>query len=241
MVLAIDTAFARCAVGLYDYGRDALAASREPEIGKGHAERLMGLTGEVLAEAGMTYRDLHRVAVTVGPGSFTGIRVGVAAARGFALSLAIPAVGITTLEALAFPHLAAGTRTLAVLDAKRGALYAALYRSDGARLVTPLATPPEALGSLLAPQLEDEELCLVGSGAAIAAAALRETGFGNPRIVDEGTAVPLLALGRLALTADPVPPIPVYLREADAKPQTPLTVLASDRPSGAPCGSRGEP
>src|SRR5690606_27222224 len=106
-----------------DLGRKVL------DLGKGHAERLMGVIADAMGEAGRTYADLGAVAVAVGPGSFTGLRVGVAAARGLALALKIPAIGVTTLEALAaqarqaFPD----RPVLAVLDGGRGEIHAALY------------------------------------------------------------------------------------------------------------------
>ena len=120
LLLAIDTAFERCSAGLLDMDARRMLARAEPEIGKGHAERLMGVVAEVLTEAGASYADLGRIAVAVGPGSFTGLRVGVAAARGLSLALAVPAVGIGTLDALAAPHIGTGSPILAVLDARRG-------------------------------------------------------------------------------------------------------------------------
>src|SRR6185436_6170923 len=101
-LLAIDTAANLCAACVFDgdAGRELGRASRD--IGKGHAEVLMDVIGEALAGAGVTYADLGAIAVAVGPGSFTGIRVGVSAARGLALALKIPSVGVNALEALAF-------------------------------------------------------------------------------------------------------------------------------------------
>src|SRR5215207_11035135 len=104
-ILALDTSLEDCAVAIAAGGRVTLV--RET-IGRGHAERLFGMVEAALAEAGLRLADIDRFAVTVGPGSFTGIRVGVAAARGFALATGKPAVGISTLAA----H-AAAARTIA--------------------------------------------------------------------------------------------------------------------------------
>ena len=120
MILAIDTASTLCAACVWntDAGRE-LGRCVE-DIGKGHAERLMGVIDIALAQAGITYADITAIAVSVGPGSFTGIRVGVSAARGLALALNVPAHGVTTLSAIAetarqeFPD----RRIVAAIDAK---------------------------------------------------------------------------------------------------------------------------
>ena len=101
IVLAIDTAGTGCFAAVYDDSTDTLLASAGADIGRGHAELLMGFIDQALAKSGKVLADIGRIAVTVGPGSFTGIRVGVAAARGFALALGVPAVGVTTLSAIA--------------------------------------------------------------------------------------------------------------------------------------------
>ncbi|MAP19128.1 MAG: tRNA (adenosine(37)-N6)-threonylcarbamoyltransferase complex dimerization subunit type 1 TsaB, partial [Aurantimonas sp.] len=168
LLLAVDTAFARCSVGLFDMDAGVMLAGDEPEIGKGHAEQLFGIIDDVLNAAGADYGSLRRIAVTVGPGSFTGLRVGVSAVRGLALTLGVPAVGVTTLEVLAAPHLAADRVVLSVLDAKRGEVYAALYDSDGAALKEPAALAPEDLVGVVAHAPERASLAVVGTGALIA-------------------------------------------------------------------------
>ena len=101
IVLALDTAGETCAVALAKTGNGlSVLARRADAIGRGHAERLMPMIGEALAEAGLAYADLERIAVTTGPGSFTGTRIGVAVARGLALALGIRAVGVSVLDAL---------------------------------------------------------------------------------------------------------------------------------------------
>src|SRR3954453_13483883 len=100
-LLVIDTSGPECATGIYDAGASQMLAMRSETIGKGHAEVLPGMIEAVVGEAGVPLGALDRIAVTIGPGSFTGIRVGVAMARGLALSLGIPAVGVTTLAVVA--------------------------------------------------------------------------------------------------------------------------------------------
>src|SRR3974390_3845695 len=104
-VLAIDTAVEACAAAVLDTERGAIIAHESPEMVRGHAEALIPLIARVLDRAALRFATLDRIAVTVGPGSFTGLRVGVSAARGIALAARRPAVGITTLAAFAAPAL----------------------------------------------------------------------------------------------------------------------------------------
>jgi len=148
IVLALDTAGVDCAAAVYDSGSDSVMGEVTETIGRGHAEHLMHVIDEALAKAGTALSAIERVVVTVGPGSFTGIRIGVAAARGFALSLDIPAVGVTTLEVMAA---AAGKQNpgkpvLAAIDAKREEIYLQAFGADGSPLdaVARLSDAPPA-------------------------------------------------------------------------------------------------
>ncbi|WAP70844.1 tRNA (adenosine(37)-N6)-threonylcarbamoyltransferase complex dimerization subunit type 1 TsaB [Jiella pelagia] len=234
LILALDTAFARCTAAVFDpSGEGRLLASAEPDIGTGHAERLTGVIDDVLTEAGATYGDLARIVVTTGPGSFTGIRVGVAAARGLALALDIPALGVSTLEALAKGAFASkeaganGSPILAVIDARRGEVYAALLSGDGRMSAGPSALQPSRLAAFVAGPAESlhpgfrqpgNPLRLVGSGAAIAEANLSGT---ETMIVGDTDRIDPEILARLgALAATGEPPRPLYLRSADAKPSS---------------------
>lgn len=223
-VLALDTAGSRCSVGLVAPDGRALAL-RDPEIGRGHAERLMGLVAEVLNEAGARYAELARIAVSVGPGSFTGLRVGVAAARGLALALGIPAVGVSTLEALAEPFRNDGP-TLAAIDAKRGELYLAGFGPGDAVLLEPVAIPVDTLARVL--ETLPQPAVGVGSGTALLAEA--RPGL---RVENSEGRVDVASLARIALRRVPDgPPRPLYLRGADAKPQrrAPLVHRSDETP-----------
>jgi tRNA threonylcarbamoyl adenosine modification protein YeaZ len=124
-ILAFDTSAAHCAAALLWDGGLIL---RDEAMDKGQAERLIPLLEEVLAEAGLGWRDLKAIAVGTGPGNFTGVRIAVAAARGLALGLGIPAVGVTRLEALAFGL----PRPVTVIeDARRGEVYVQVFNPDG--------------------------------------------------------------------------------------------------------------
>ena len=122
MILALDTCLGACSVAILD-GDRVLAARTEP-MTRGHQERIGVLAREVALEAGVKFSDLTRIAVTVGPGSFTGLRVGLAFAKGLATALSIPCVGVSTLEALAF-----GTPgfVAAVLDARMSQVYLQIF------------------------------------------------------------------------------------------------------------------
>ena len=212
--LAIDTAGTDCAACIYDSARDAVLSEKSENIGKGHAEQLMDVIDAAMAAAGIAYGDLDRIAVTVGPGSFTGVRVGVSAARGLALALSVPAVGVNTLEALA-----AGERTLrpdkdvlAVIDAGRGTVYAALYDASGLEIMAPHLTEMEAIAGRVTP-----DIVISGSAATAVAAACNAPGLAGSVTAATGA---IGDIARIAASRPPVgKPVPLYLRAPDAKPQ----------------------
>src|SRR5258705_11070212 len=105
-VLAIDTALDACAAAVLDTGRAEIIASASLTMTRGHAEAVMPLIARVMDAAKTEFAKLDRIAVTTGPGSFTGLRVGISAARGLALAAGKPAVGLTTLSGFAAPYIA---------------------------------------------------------------------------------------------------------------------------------------
>ncbi|HYM33584.1 MAG TPA: tRNA (adenosine(37)-N6)-threonylcarbamoyltransferase complex dimerization subunit type 1 TsaB [Candidatus Cybelea sp.] len=215
-ILAFDTALGACSVAVVEDGR--ARAVRRVSQARGQAESLLPLILEALKDSGLAWSDLDLLAVTVGPGTFTGLRVGLAAARGMSLAAKIPAVGVTTLEALA-EGVPAGLRArcavLAAIDARRGEVYAQAF--DGA--LRPLK-PPALLDYKSAAALPPVgPVALVGSGAYLLAAHLA------PREVvpDAGPADPdPLAIAAVAARRGiPAPgapaPAPLYLRAPDAR------------------------
>jgi tRNA threonylcarbamoyladenosine biosynthesis protein TsaB len=216
MLLAIDTAANLCAACIWDdtAGKPLSAVTRD--IGTGHAEQLMDVIAEALDGAGIAMASLTRLGVVVGPGSFTGVRVGVSTVRGLALGLKIPAIGVTTLEALAAEARSAhpDRPVLAVIDARRDQFYSALFAANGAQTAEPAVLDREA--TLARFKDPSAALVLTGSGAAVFTRALPEaTVAGTAATAGIGTYAALAA----AKPDEPAKPVPLYLRGADAKPQ----------------------
>lgn len=211
-VLVVDTALGLCTVGVFEVAQTTrpLGLRSEP-MTKGHSERLGGLTRDAVAEAG-GFNAIDRIAVTVGPGSFTGLRVGLAFAQGLGAALSRPVVGVSTLDALAAS--ADAPDAAALIDARRGQVYARFWRdgvADGPPEALPLEQAAERIAALR------PGAALVGSGAALFAEAH------GAQILDIAGPSPE-ALARLAAGLDPAaaPPSPLYLRAPDATPPSRL-------------------
>lgn len=218
-LLAVDTALDALAVALLEREGERVDVRAESEIiGRGHAERLMGAIEGLLTRAGTTLAEIDAFAVTTGPGSFTGIRIGVAVTRGFALASGRPAVGIPTLEALAAEarEQAPGRTVYAVLDARKDEVYAEGFDPTGA----PLGRAEVIAPARVAERAVASNAVLVGTGADLVAAHAPElTVLARPRIPGIET-VARLALARLDACGGACDkPSPLYVRPADAKPQ----------------------
>ena len=142
LILAIDTALEACAVALLDTEANSLRAHESQAMARGHAEALMPMIDRVMKAAELPFTALDRIAVTVGPGSFTGLRVGISAARGLGLAAEKPVVGVTTLSAYAAPHLSeSGGPIVSLIDARHDHVYMQVVGGDGAALVRPRIAP----------------------------------------------------------------------------------------------------
>lgn len=206
-VLALDTAQNACSVALVA-GDLVLAHASEPMV-RGHQERLALMVQEVMAKAGLAFADLDRIGVTVGPGSFTGLRVGMAFAKGLGLALGKPCIGIGCLPALAASAGVPGM-VCAIIDARRGQVYMQTFDGDHP-LMAPDAVSLEVAVARLAELWNGGPLAIIGPGA-----ALLEGVIASARIMVCEAADPV-ALARLSAAAPIAPVRPLYLRAPDAK------------------------
>lgn len=217
-ILALDTALGACSVALVEDG--IIRARRYQDRTRGHAEVLMDLVSEVEDEAGFRSLDCDRLAVSVGPGTFTGLRVSLAAARGLALATGLPLVGITTLQAIAAGDTLEHGQVIALLDAKRGEVYGQVFDAGSQ---TPPKTQPqvlthEAAQALVSQAMDQGVVSLVGTGAALIAEPIGAAALACVSSAPDQPDAAIIA--RLAaLVADPAsaPPVPLYLRDPDAK------------------------
>ncbi len=213
-ILALDTSLSSCSVALWRDG--AVDAGRFVPMERGQSEALMPMVRQVMAEAGAEFADIDLVAVTIGPGAFTGLRIGLAAARGLALAAGLPCLGVTTLEAVA-AGVAAGERkaatVLVALETKRADVYAQSFDSDLQPLDAPRAVVPE-----LAPGVAGA-LVVVGNAAPRVVAVLGAAGVqaslsAAPGLPDAAVVARIAARhwrpGQVL-----APPSPLYLRPPD--------------------------
>lgn len=217
LVLAIDTALDACAAGVLDTDAGRLIAQETLPMRRGHAETLMPLIARVIESAGIAVAALDRIVATTGPGSFTGLRVGLSAARGIALAADKPVVGVTTLAAFAAPVIGENRKppVISAIDARHDQVYFQTISGDGATLVEPRVAPiEEALSESRfgAPHL-------VGNAAKLLADRW-PTHLAPPVAVDPQPAPDIAWVAWLGAAVSPnaAPPRPYYLRAPDAKP-----------------------
>ncbi|HEV3499085.1 MAG TPA: tRNA (adenosine(37)-N6)-threonylcarbamoyltransferase complex dimerization subunit type 1 TsaB [Bradyrhizobium sp.] len=222
LILAIDTALDACAAGVLDTKAGKLIAQESQPMKRGHAEALMPLIARVMKESGIAFAGLDRIAVTTGPGSFTGLRVGLSAARGIALAANKPVVGLTTLTAYAAPVVSQNLEqpVISAIDARHDQVYFQVVSGNGGSLIRPRVAPiEEALGAARfgAPHL-------VGNAAKILSE--RWPAQAPPPFKVAAQSAPDIAwvawLGA-AVSPNTAPARPYYLRAPDAKlPKDPL-------------------
>jgi tRNA threonylcarbamoyladenosine biosynthesis protein TsaB len=231
-LLAFDTCFGTCSVAVrWQEGATSgaggllpppLLISRNEQISIGHAERLLPMIGEVMREFGRGFEALDAIVVTEGPGTFTGVRVGVAAARGLALATSLPIRATTSLHVIAHQALrmladAASGRVLAVaIDARAGQVFLQTFSDDGGILMPAgLMTPEEAVA-----HCAGADVVCVGSGGPAVASAARRVGRAAdallPNLQPDARVLLELAPG----LRERKPLHPLYLRLPDAKPQS---------------------
>jgi tRNA threonylcarbamoyladenosine biosynthesis protein TsaB len=215
IVLGLDSAAGACSAALWRDGD--IIGHRLAVMARGHAEALVPMAQAVMAAAGVGFAALDGIGVTVGPGAFTGVRIGLAAARGLALAAGVPAIGITTFEALAAAVPAderAGRTLVAALDTKRADVYLQLF--DAA--LRPISEPLALAVAEVAQLLPAGPLLTVGDGAGLLAGILSGRDVVASRAAPHPDAgrVATLAAARLRTGSPAEPPAPLYLRPPDA-------------------------
>lgn len=214
-VLVIDTALGLCTAAVGDLDE---VVARTEAMTRGHQEALAPLAEAVMAGAGLAFGDLLAIGVTVGPGSFTGLRVGLSFAQGLGSALDVPVVGLSSLDALAASVALDDRPVAATIDARRGQVYARMFAPDGKPLDAAEATPLEMLAGRLAGAGQAGRV--VGTGAVLAAEAV--PGWTAMDLAGPSPEA-LIRLTRHALDQGEVAaPRPQYLRAPDATPPTRL-------------------
>jgi tRNA threonylcarbamoyladenosine biosynthesis protein TsaB len=216
LILAIDTALDACSAGVLDTDAGKLIALESQPMKRGHAEALMPLIARVIKEAGIAFASFDRIAVTTGPGSFTGLRVGLSAARGIALAADKPVVGLTTLAAYAAPVVSENAEqpVISAIDARHDQVYFQVVSGDGSSLIRPRVAPIEE--ALRASRFGAPHL--VGNAAGILAGRWPTDAL-PPFRVDAQPAPDITWVAWLgaAVNPDTAPARPYYLRAPDAK------------------------
>ena len=216
MILGFDTATRSTAVAVWAPDGPEVELRDDPRPGArpGHAGRLLALAEEALECAGATWDDVERLAAGVGPGGFTGLRLGIATARALAQARRLPVVGVSSLEALA----AGRADVIAVIDARRGEAFAAAWR-DGGRVLEPAALAPDQLARAVWPGVP-----AVGDGAVRFRPELERAGAAVPADgspLHRVSALQVCRLGAAQRPTDRDALLPDYRREPDARPRSP--------------------
>lgn len=215
-ILAIDTALGAASACVLEAGAPDAEASESIAMVRGHAEALLPLIDQIMGRIEGGFGALSRIAVTVGPGSFTGLRIGIAAARAIGIACKVPVVGVSTLAALAAPLILEQKpgQIVTAIDARHGNIYFAVFGPDGRAVLAPLVTSVREAIRLLEPG----RLRLAGSGGPMLAIEAAASGR-MVELIGDGTAPDILYVARLGLLADPSSPArPLYLKAPDAKP-----------------------
>jgi tRNA threonylcarbamoyladenosine biosynthesis protein TsaB len=219
-ILAMDTATTACSVALWSNG--AIVSHRLSEIPRGQAEALAPMLAAVLDDANVDAGDLDLLAVTVGPGAFTGLRIGLAMARAMALAVAVPCFGLTTTEVIAhavFENTRPNTPLLVAIDSKRSDIYVQIFSKLGHAACEPQAVEPEKLDQCLSNI--SGSIAIVGDATPVVIAALSEKNIDafpiNAPGIPDAWALATLAARRWKIGDSLTMPAPLYLRPPDAK------------------------
>lgn len=221
-ILAIDTALAAASACVFDGEMSATLAEETVWMARGHDQTIMPLIQRVVDATEGGRAAIERVAVTVGPGSFTGLRVGISAARAIGLALGVPVLGVSTLAAYAAPLVLDWSDGVcaAAIDARNDRVYVTAFANGRPIIPARIATPREAIRAMGSGPIR-----LAGSGAAALAIEAWAMGL-QAEVVNDAGAPDISYVARLGLAAEPAsaPPKPLYLQAPDYKTAEPATV-----------------
>ena len=219
-ILALDTSTSACSVAYWADG--ALQADQFAEMARGQSEHLVPMIQSLLSTCGVTMQDMDMIAVSTGPGAFTGVRIGLATARGLALASGLPVRGVTSLEAVAHGVPAderSGRGVLALIDSKRDDVFAQLFDADLSPVGEPQALSPDDVISYC--QKHGLPVALAGDAAErMVDHGLSDAGMdvvASSSLHPQAAVIAAIAVERGAPTKDDVSPAPVYLRPPDVK------------------------
>jgi len=219
-ILAIDTALDACQAAVFDSVESKLLAMLSHDMRRGHAEALIPVIADAMKAARLDFAELDRIATTVGPGSYTGLRVGISAAKGLAIASGKPTIGITTLAALSAPLIEEdpAVPVVAAIDARHGNVFFHMAGAGQRVLLSPRCTTlEEAIRTISGGPVR-----IVGPGAAVLAAKWPRHSGNTPVSVDVRAKPSIEWVAKLAASGEPLrsPAKPLYLRAPDVTPQT---------------------
>ncbi|MDP1702954.1 MAG: tRNA (adenosine(37)-N6)-threonylcarbamoyltransferase complex dimerization subunit type 1 TsaB [Aestuariivirga sp.] len=214
LILALDTSMAACSACVYDAGSGIVLSSRQVFMDRGQAEALAPMVGEAMGLAGVAFKDLARIAVTTGPGTFTGVRIGLAMARGLGVALNIPITGINSLAAIACNETAGDLPIVVAVDARANEIYFAAFDQIGHEITAPaIVTLADAHTSM-----PNHPVRMLGTAADLLLSKLGDQKHVRSDAGDLPIAKNFVKLAASIPTSN-VPPEPLYLRPPDVKPQ----------------------
>jgi tRNA threonylcarbamoyl adenosine modification protein YeaZ/ribosomal-protein-alanine acetyltransferase len=210
-ILSLDTAMAACSAAVVDTDHAVPLAQAYEAMERGHAEALPPMVAEVMRSAGLDFSQIGRIAVTTGPGTFTGVRIGLSFARGLGLARGIPVIGIDSLTAIAANETAAAP-LLVVSDARNNEVYAAIFDENRKSVAGPKITTPAMAAEKLAANAR-----VIGTAARAAVAGSGRSDLIMSTAGDLPVAAQFARLAAGAVASGM--PTPLYLRAPDARPQ----------------------
>ena len=224
LILALDTSMAACSVCVYDTDKCLVTGANQRFMDRGQAEALAPMVQETMKMAGVGFADLGRIAVTTGPGTFTGVRIGLAMARGLGVALNIPITGINSLAAIAANEAGKNIPIVVAVDARAGEIYFASYDLSGHEVTRPAVVSLDEARKLM----PTHSVAILGTAA--------ELLLHHPHLRSDAGDLPIAEnFVRLAdgIPASDVPPDPLYLRAPDVKPQATKISFITAGPAAA--------